>query len=320
MKKLRSYMFEESARSMDESGLVGKIVKFLIVFVIIMIFESIVPTIMALGPMMDEYRQIGVFTGEHEVSVAESVLISTRIAALPKVMIPALFSTIFGTAISVIYVRSFEIRRASSMGAVKSGILPQYLIGAGVGILLISAIEGLSLLTGACSVSTRSSIDIGLVFLYLLGFFIQGMSEEFIFRGYLMTSVGGKYPAAAAIAVSSIAFGLAHAANPGFGVLPMINLVLFGIFAALYMIHTGNIWGVSAIHTLWNFTQGNVYGISVSGSGSAESLLRTEAVSTHAFLTGGNFGIEGSIFTTVVLAAGIAAVIFLYSRNPEKSK
>ena len=125
-----------------------------------------------------------------------------------------------------------------------------------------------------------------------------------------MTTVGGYHNPLLAIGISSAAFGLAHSANPGINPLAMLNLILFGVFAALYIILFDDIWGACAIHSVWNFTQGNVYGISVSGSGNTESIFRTTAQSSHSFLTGGKFGIEGSIFTTLVLAAGIS-LLFL---------
>jgi hypothetical protein len=75
------------------------------------------------------------------------------------------------------------------------------------------------------------------------------------------------------------------------------------------MIAFDDIWGASAIHFIWNFTQGCFYGISVSGTGDTESIFRTVQVSQNSFLTGGNFGVEGSIFTTITLIIACIPVI-----------
>ena len=171
------------------------------------------------------------------------------------------------------------------------------------------------MLFGVNSIAVRSGINFGMIALYFGGFLVQGMSEEFIFRGYLMNSVGGKHSAALAVGISALAFGLAHAANPGFNALALLNLVLFAVFASLYMLNSDNIWGVCAIHSIWNFMQGNFYGISVSGAVNADSFFITSAKSSHGFLTGGEFGIEGSIFTTLVLTAAIAAVLYAMIKN-----
>ena len=120
-----------------------------------------------------------------------------------------------------------------------------------------------------------------------------------------MTTIGGSHKTWLAVLISAAAFSLAHAGNPGFGVFSAFNLALFGVFAAMYIIAFDDIWGISAIHSIWNFTQGSLWGISVSGTGGVESIFRTSAKSSISFLTGGEFGIEGSIFTTIVLGAGI---------------
>ena len=172
-------------------------------------------------------------------------------------------------------------------------------------------------LTGTGTVKLCENVNYKLIVLYLLGFCVQGMSEEFIFRGFFMNTLGGRHHPFVAIGVSAVAFSLAHVLNPGFGVLVFINLTMFGVFAGLYMIAFDDIWGVCAIHSVWNFLQGSFYGISVSGSGETESIFRTTANSTSKLLTGGAFGIEGSIFTTVVLAAGIAVVWWRLCKAPK---
>ena len=92
------------------------------------------------------------------------------------------------------------------------------------------------------------------------------------------------------------------------------------MFASFYMISTGDIWGVCGIHSMWNFMQGNFYGISVSGTGDTESVFRTTANTPHAWLSGGEFGIEGSIFTTLVLTAGIVITFLKIRKNDTKKE
>ena len=130
-----------------------------------------------------------------------------------------------------------------------------------------------------------------------------------------MTTVGANHSTVTAISVSAVTFGCAHLANPGVTPLALINLILFGVFAALYMIYFDDIWGVCGIHSLWNFSQGNIYGISVSGTSKSESFFRTYPKASNAALTGGKFGIEGSIFTTIVLAAAITVMLVLHDRR-----
>lgn len=129
-----------------------------------------------------------------------------------------------------------------------------------------------------------------------------------------MSSLGSRNTALA-IFVNSAAFGIVHGLNPGLTPLAMVNLILFGLFASLYVILFDDIWGACAIHSVWNFMQGNIYGISVSGSGQSESVFSTNHQSSHGFLTGGSFGIEGSIFTTIVLLIASAIVFYAVKRK-----
>ena len=315
MIKIKSKMFEESSKSHASDSLAKMILMFIIVFFIIYILESIIPSILSLGPMSEQLAELGYLDGSKKLTLRASVSVASAVSGVPKIMIPTLLCTAFGTITSIFYCRMIEMRSVSSMGAVRKGSAPSYLKGLGVGIVLMSAITLLSVICGANSIALAESRSFGIIGLYLLGFFVQGMSEEFIFRGYLMNSIGGKHSAALAIGISALAFGLAHAVNPGFNALCLLNLVLFAVFASLYMLNSGNIWGVCAIHSIWNFTQGNFYGISVSGAVSADSVFVTTAKSSHSFLTGGGFGIEGSIFTTIVMSAAIAVMIIIMKKN-----
>lgn len=318
--KIKSELFEESGKSLASTALPVQIFSFVIVFFIIYVLEAIIPSIASVNPMMNEMQSQGMLDGTVKISLKNSMAAAKIISASPKIMIPSLLSTVFGTITSVIYCRNIEVRPVSSMGIKKKKIVPHYLTGLITGIVMMTVITLLSVAVGVNSISLCSNINTGIILLYLLGFFVQGMSEEFIFRGYLMTTIGGYHSPVLAVGISAGAFAFAHAFNPGFGILPCVNLVLFGVFAALYMICSGDIWGVCGIHSVWNFMQGNFYGISVSGTGDTESVFRTTQKTAYNWLSGGEFGIEGSIFTTVVLSAGIAVIFFKLRKNQNKKE
>lgn len=318
--KIKSELFEESGKSLASPELPVQIFSFVIIFFIIYVLEAIIPSIVSVSPMINEMQSQGMIDGTIKINLKNSMAAATIISALPEIMIPSLLSTVFGTITSVIYCRNIEVRPVSSMGIRKTSLIPHYMTGLITGVSMMTAITLLSVVSGVNSISLCSNINIGIILLYLLGFLVQGMSEEFIFRGYLMTTIGGYHSPVLAVGISAGAFAFAHAFNPGFGILPCINLVLFGIFAALYMICSGDIWGVCGIHSVWNFMQGNFYGISVSGTGDTESVFRTTQNTAYSWLSGGTFGIEGSIFTTMILSAGIAAVFFKLKKNQNKKE
>lgn len=320
MKDLRPSVFKESGRSYADKRLWVQIILFLIVFIVIYLLEAIIPSLVAMPFMREAMKEHGYLDEIGKFSFSSSFRLSEDIMAKPKVMIVSLICTVFGTLASIIYCRTIEMRHVRSMGAKKKGLFRNYFFGLAIGIVLMTAITMLTVVTKANSIALCNSINYRLILLYLLGFFIQGMSEEFIFRGYLMTTVGGSHHSAVAVGISSFAFGMAHIANPGMNPLAMFNLILFGVFAGYFVILTDNIWGACAMHSVWNFLQGNFYGISVSGSAETESVFRCTQESSHGFLTGGKFGIEGSIFTTFVLAAALTVVFIRIRRSPVYSE
>ncbi|MBR3759425.1 MAG: CPBP family intramembrane metalloprotease [Ruminococcus sp.] len=311
MLRFKPKMFQEASESYVTHSIPVKILIFIAAFIVILILESILPSVLALPKIMDELAADPLYTsGKKQLSFAEIMEIAAKYTHEPEIMIPNLLGTVFGTIVSLFCCRCIEMRHVRSMGVRKERLVPHYLTGLGIGAVLMTSITLMTVLSGANSISLCSGINFGIIALYLLGFFVQGMSEEFIFRGFLMSSLGSK-STTLAIVVNSAAFGLAHGLNPGLTPLAMVNLVLFGLFASFYVILFDDLWGACAIHSVWNFMQGNIYGISVSGSGKSESVFTVSQKSSHGFLTGGDFGIEGSIFTTLILLA--ATIIVLYS-------
>lgn len=318
MLELKPKMFKESEKSNASENLVILIMSFLFIFGLIFLAEAVIPWLLSKDELNAKLTDFGYYSGTKKLNIGEVRDLSMEVSMQPKIFIPTLLCTGFGTLISIIYCRFFEARPMRSMGFTKEKALTHYLRGLLTGAVLMSAITLLSVICRGNNIALCSNINFGLIGLYFLGFLVQGMSEEVIFRGFLMNTIAGRFHAFIAIGISAAAFSLAHVMNPGFGVLVFINLAMFGVFASLYMIAFDDIWGACAIHSVWNFTQGSFYGISVSGSGNQESVFRTTAASSSKLLTGGDFGIEGSIFTTVVLAAGIAAVIFKLKKAENK--
>lgn len=312
--KLQPKMFKEAEKTKTPSSLIMQIVIFIGVFVVIYFTESVFTFLITLPEMISVMGKNGLFNADVSAEFGEYYKIASSIMSSWKIVVTTLFCTVFGTIFSMIYCRFIEGRSFNSMGFKKKKAISHYLRGLLTGLIMMSIITGITVFTGVAKIKMLPEISIGIILLYFVGFLIQGMSEEVIFRGYLMNSIGGKHNAAIAVAVSSIAFAIVHLANPGITIIAFINLTLFGIFAGLYVICFDDIWGACAIHSIWNFTQGNVFGISVSGTGSVDSIFRVTAVNKNAFLSGGEFGIEGSIFTTLVLITA-SIIVFLKIRK-----
>ncbi|MDE6091852.1 MAG: hypothetical protein K2G14_02000, partial [Ruminococcus sp.] len=182
MLKIKPKIFEESSHSLASPSLHIQILSFIVVFFIIFLLEAIIPSFVSASPMVEEMKSQGMLDGVTKITLKKSMAAATVISSSPKVMIPSLLSTVFGTVTSVIYCRNIEVRPVSSMGVRKNKLVPHYLTGLVTGIIMMTAITLLSVIFGVNSISLCKNINFGIFLLYLLGFFVQGMSEEFIFN------------------------------------------------------------------------------------------------------------------------------------------
>ncbi len=215
------------------------------------------------------------------------------------------------------WVRLIERRPIYTMGLIRKGSLKKYLRGFGFGVLMILfciiIFAALNLVTiDTSNPSIKGFNALGSVLILLVGWLVQGASEEIMVRGWLLPVVGSRHNVALGIFISSTIFGALHLGNPNVNVLPMINLVLFGVFAALYVIWEGGLWGICALHSSWNWAQGNVFGFEVSGTLPVGGMLIDfQPVADSDLITGGAFGIEGGVVCSITLLLGIGILFFL---------
>lgn len=220
-------------------------------------------------------------------------------------------------AVSVLYCACIERRPIRSMGCRKKGWLREYLLGFAIGGVMLCAAAGLAAACGTLSFRLNDNISWGMLALFLLGFLVQGAGEEFMLRGYFMVSLTSRVPLSAAVGISAALFALLHLGNDGVTPLAIVNLALFGVLAGVYMLRRDSIWGVCAFHSAWNFFQGNVFGVSVSGGDMGPALF-SAASNGGELINGGGFGLEGGLAVTAALAAGIALVLLLPLKREEE--
>ena len=156
-----------------------------------------------------------------------------------------------------------------------------------------------------------------MIVIFFIAFILQGMGEEALFRGYLLTTLARRTHIWSAIIISSIMFSLFHIGNASFSIIAFINIFLFGVFASVFMLKRGSIWAVGAIHTVWNFVQGNVFGFNVSGNPKFETVFETAQANHGWVLHGGDFGPEGGLGVTVVLLVAILFALLLPTKKSE---
>jgi membrane protease YdiL (CAAX protease family) len=141
----------------------------------------------------------------------------------------------------------------------------------------------------------------------LAGNIASGVVEELWFRGLLFRLVEEWLDAWWALALSALLFGLLHLLTPSATLWAGLAIALeAGILLAATYVLTRRLWLAIGTHIAWNFVQGGVFGVAVSG-GTSSGLLNS-TLTGPALLSGGAYGAEASIFV-VVLSLVVSGVL-----------
>ena len=232
-----------------------------------------------------------------------------------------LASFAFIVGLVILWVRLFERRGLAAIGFNRSGLkrfLRGYAIGLAFLVVVVGIIWGLGGYRieagGAFAAASVGAALVPILFL-MLGFVIQGSTEEILTRGWLMQVIASRHGVAWGVGLSSVLFGLLHAANidPSPELLTgVLNVVLFGVFIGMYAVREGSLWGVCGWHAAWNWLLGLGFGLEVSGQVIETTPLIVDLgtqTTVPWWVTGAAFGPEGSVVTTAVLLIGTAVLV-----------
>lgn len=137
------------------------------------------------------------------------------------------------------------------------------------------------------------------ILIWAVFFFIAAAFEEVLFRGYILNMVSENFNIKAGLIVSSILFGLVHLSNLNVSFIGILNIILAGFVLGVAYLFSKNLWMPTALHFAWNYFQGTIFGFEVSGN--PTYALLSQQLSGPDWLTGGDFGFEGSAISVVVL-------------------
>ncbi len=234
------------------------------------------------------------------------------LANLSRVVPPQslLFLFYIGVVLTtVILLRMVDRRRFSSVGFPLHGkVWKEMLLGFLIGTVMVGVVGGVELLVGALSLSLRPGLTVvlllrnfGLSFVFFAYF---AMGEELIFRGYpfqaLLEGLGG----IGATMFMSIIFGLLHLMNPEANVISTMNTVLAGAWLSVAYLKTRTLYFPFGMHFSWNFVQSFFLSLPVSGLLTNRTLFVPTDYGPD-WLTGGRYGPEAGLGTTVMMVAAI---------------
>lgn len=232
-------------------------------------------------------------------------------------MVPSVFAIILPVFLVICFRVFWDGKSVASLGLDTSGKTALFQTAAGfafaaallASMYFIAAAAGWITFRAHFAGSGMLNLNFIIIFtILLMSAGAISVAEELMFRGYIMRQMldgWGIYPA---IGVSAIAFGAAHAFNPGFNWIAAVNIVLSGILLAYAVVRFKSLWWPIGFHAAWNFALGSVFGFPVSGAGAGSIGVFVTDIKAPAWLMGGSFGPEGGAIVTALFIAAIAVL------------
>ena len=141
---------------------------------------------------------------------------------------------------------------------------------------------------------------------------LSGVLEEIVFRGFLFRLFSRITGTWVALLLTAALFGAAHAGNRGATVWSSVAIAVeAGILLGASYSATRRLWLPIGLHAGWNFCEGSIFGMAVSGHAMRPGLI-LGTLSGPPSLTGGEFGPESSI-VAVVMCVTVAAVFLWWT-------
>ncbi|RZU40521.1 CPBP family intramembrane glutamic endopeptidase [Edaphobacter modestus] len=192
-----------------------------------------------------------------------------------------------------------------------------FLIGTALGLIAISGLVLILFQTGLLVIDRRllfgSEIPRYLL-LWIPGFLVIGLFEEYLFRGYLQYTLArglsglARYlprpanPQAVGFWIAaflvSFGFGAIHGSNPGESPAGLICAGIASLVFCFSLWRTGSLWWAVGLHAGWDYGQSVIFGVADSGALFSHRLLQTHPVGSP-LLSGGATGPEGSIYCLI---------------------
>ncbi len=214
------------------------------------------------------------------------------------------------TGLYLLIMRRVAHRRTPELALRRA--VPELVRGAAVGAAFILASVFTVVALGGYRFTGGAGDVLMVVLTTLVGSLSGAACEELAFRGvgFLAAErVGGTW---FAIAATSLLFGFAHVSNPGATVWSSVAITLeAGVLLGAAFAWRRNLWFAIGLHAAWNALEG-LLGVPVSGH--TDPGLIGITVHGPAWLTGGDFGVEGSV-VPVLLSVALAVPMLVAARR-----
>lgn len=135
--------------------------------------------------------------------------------------------------------------------------------------------------------------------------------EELFIRGYAFSVLRRMGGWKMALLVTSVVFGLLHAANPGANAQSILSVIVAGFFLGAVFLATGSLYAAGAAHFAWNWVMAGLLHTPVSGLEMPTPDYRTIDAGPD-WLTGGPWGPESGFATVAIM---FVVLFYLHQRH-----
>lgn len=218
------------------------------------------------------------------------------------------------------WLRFVERRSLATVGFIGARRLRTFAAGMATGIGMVAvAVTAIWLAGGYVSHAVlpafASPASLFWILLLLLCFVVQTGVEEFIFRGWLLSTATRRWNLTAGFIASSSAFTFLHF-SPHQPFRETVMAFIFGLFACAWAWRAGSLWGVMGWHAGWNWFTGVGFAVPITGFDlHLPALVVQLTPSGPAYLTGGPAGPESSVLTIGLLALATLLLLFWRRRS-----
>jgi len=211
----------------------------------------------------------------------------------------------------ILFFKYYEKRKVTELAT--NGLAKNLIIGILIGVVLQSLTILVIYVTGSFNIVAVNPLSF--IIIPLTVAFTAAILEEILIRGILFRVLEEKLGSYIALFISAIIFGALHLSNPRATLVSALCVSIeAGILLGAAFMYSRNLWFPIAIHFAWNFMQSGIFGAITSGNEKAESLLVTK-IEGSVWITGGEFGPEGSFQAIIFCSIASVILVFLCHRE-----
>jgi membrane protease YdiL (CAAX protease family) len=265
------------------------------------------------------------------MSPADAPQVAKRLLDFPLTRLPVIFVIYLGLAVplNALFVRVLHVPAGYAAASLSQGLAivaallfvnvylrgvpfaetpfrlrkAPVLFGAGLvgGGLVMAAIVALLAIPGWYRVTGWAGAEVAWPLVVGFGLaLVNVIFQEAFARGMIFATLEEAFGTYAAIAADTLLFGLMHLSNAGTTLPQALAVGLeFGVLACASYALTRSLWLPIGLHLGWNFVQGEIFGLPVSGTMPERSLVLGGTLGPE-WATGGAFGPEGGAVAIVV--------------------